>query len=212
MATSPSLPVARPNRRRQRSVRVTVAVALLSVATVAVVLALPTQAPVWLSAAAVLSLVLGWAAARIVYSELIQSRIDNAADRAAQAQAYRSLFSERADEHAEFTTAMTDRLAAREREVAELENNVVAAQTRALEAEARVQRESRRAHDAETELTDLRARFETLEAERKEAVERAEKIADWGGFETVVDLMAWEQKLSEAVTAAQQAGEDKKHA
>ena len=110
-------PQARPNRRRQRSVRVTVAVVLLSLATVAVLLALPTQSPVWLSISSVLALACGWAAARIVYTELAQSRRDSAADRAAQAQAYRSLFSERASEHAEFTTAMTDRLAARDREV-----------------------------------------------------------------------------------------------
>ena len=67
----------------------------------------------------------GWAAARIIYTELAQSRRDNAADRAAQAQAYKSLFSERASEHAEFTTAMTDRIAAREADA-------IDAQTRGL--------------------------------------------------------------------------------
>jgi hypothetical protein len=235
MATSPSVPAARqgaseppvrPNRRRQRSVRVTVAVTLLSVATAAVVGALPTQSPLWLSGAAVLSLVLGWAAARIVYSELVQSRVDNATDRAAQAQAYRRLFAERADEHAEFTTAMTDRLAARDRElaareeeiavrdstIAALEDDVVAAQKRAIEAEARVQREARRADDTEAKLTELRGKVRELEVAHKEAVERAEKLAEWDGAEAVVDLMAWEQKLNEAVTAAQQAGRDRRHA
>ena len=46
-----SSPQARPSRRRQRSVRVTVAVALLSAATAAVVVALPTQSALWLSIA-----------------------------------------------------------------------------------------------------------------------------------------------------------------
>src|SRR5690242_6767260 len=96
-------------RRRQRSVRVTVAVALLGVATLAVLLALPTQSAAVLSVAAVSAVVLGWAALRIVWTEVLQSRRENATDRAAAANAYRSLFSERAAEHAEFTTAMTER-------------------------------------------------------------------------------------------------------
>src|SRR4051812_45966893 len=108
--------VVRSGRRRQRSVRVTVAVALLSLATALVLLSLPTQSPVWLSTSAVLSLACGWAAARIVYSELVQSRREAAADRAEQAKAYRSMFAERASEHAEFTTSMTDRLRRRGRE------------------------------------------------------------------------------------------------
>src|SRR6201986_5412917 len=97
----------RSARRRQRSVRVTVAVSLLAVATVAVLATLPTQSPAWLSAGSVSALVLGWAALRIVCTEVLQWRREQAADRAATASAYRSLFSERAAEHAEFTTAMT---------------------------------------------------------------------------------------------------------
>jgi hypothetical protein len=231
MATSPSPslsarpslaePPTRPNRRRQRSVRVTVAVVLLSIATGAVLLALPTQSPIWLSVAAVGSLLCGWAAARIVYTELVQSRADNAADRAAQATAYRSLFAERADEHAEFTTAMTDRLATRDREVAELQTGLVSAQQRAAEAEARVQREARRATDAEQRSTELEERATTaeeraagldtrvaeLEAALQQVAERRDELAGWEGFESLQgDLMAWE-KMSEAVTAAQRAGQ-----
>ena len=86
MANSASSPV-RPARRRQRSVRVTVATLLIGIAAVAVGLALPTQSPTWLSASSVIALVFGALAARIVYSELAQSRRDAAADRAAQAQA-----------------------------------------------------------------------------------------------------------------------------
>src|SRR6478735_8718505 len=140
-SASPSVPAAssvtsasgpRPGRRRQRSVRV--AVALLGVATALVLLALPTQSPVWLSVAAVVAIASGWAAARIVYTELAQSRREAAADRAAQAQAYRSMFSERASEHAEFTTAMTDRIVRRDAEIAELETTVVEAEKLAIDA------------------------------------------------------------------------------
>jgi len=81
-------------------VRVTVAVVLLSVATVGVLLALPSQSPVLLSVAAVGGMVLSWAALRIMWSEVLQSRRENAADRAATASAYKSLFSQRAADHA----------------------------------------------------------------------------------------------------------------
>jgi len=81
-------------------VRVTVATALIALATVAVAVALPTQSPTWLSVSAVRALVCGALAARIVYSELAQSRREAAADRAAQAQAYKVMFTERAAEHA----------------------------------------------------------------------------------------------------------------
>lgn len=206
-----SSPQARPSRRRQRSVRVTVAVALLSVASAAVVLALPTQSPLWLSVASVLALVCGWASARIIYTELAQSRRDNATDRAAQAQAYKSLFSERASEHAEFTTAMTDRIAAREQELAQLQEELVATQRRAGEAEARVQREARRANDAAAEAAALKERIEELEIRK---AEEADELATWEGFETAVDLMAWEAKLTEAAekVAATQGDGDRKHA
>ncbi|CAN5571130.1 hypothetical protein BH10ACT10_BH10ACT10_21970 [soil metagenome] len=166
----------RSGRRRQRSVRVTLAVALLALATAAVLGALPSQSPLWLSVASVVALAAGWAAARIVYSELVQSRRAAAADRAAQAQAYRILFSDRAAEHAEFTTTMTDRLVRRDRDVVELEGSVVAAEKRAVEAESRVQRESRRANLAEERAVELTERVKVLEV--REA-ERDDELASW---------------------------------
>jgi hypothetical protein len=104
-------PARTPRRRRQRSVRVTVSVSLLSTATALVLLSLPTRSPLWLSLASVSALLLSWAALRMMWTELMQSRRENAADRAAAAKAYQQLFTVRAAEHAEFTTAMTERLA-----------------------------------------------------------------------------------------------------
>lgn len=183
-----------PNRRRQRSVRVTVAATLLSAATVVVLLALPTQSPLWLSVSSVFALLSGLAAGRIIYNELLQSRRESAADRAAQAQAYRSMFSQRASEHAEFTTSMTDRLAGRDRSIRELETTVVLAEQRAIEAEARVKRESRRANEAMEKVAELQQALEIREAEE------ADELASWDGprfdgdAETIVDLLAWEDK------------------
>lgn len=172
---------ARPGRRRQRSVRVTVAVSVLGVATAAVLLALPTQSPVWLSMAALLALACGWASARIVYSELLQSRREAAADRAAQAQAYRTMFTERASEHAEFTTSMTDRLVRRNRENEELTSALVAAKARAAAAETRVQREARRANDAQERVQELTGRVHELEeALVIRHAEEVDELASWG--------------------------------
>jgi hypothetical protein len=215
--TAPTTPASgpRPGRRRQRSVRVTVAVALLGVATALVLLALPTQSPLWLSVACVVALASGWAAARIVYTELAQSRREAAADRAAQAQAYRSMFSERASEHAEFTTAMTDRIVRRDAEIAELETTVVAAEKRAIEAEARVQREARRANDAQEKVVELTERVQELEIRK---AEEDDELATWHSdldvplpvVDSVVDLMAWEERVSVGARGAE--SEAKKHA
>src|SRR6476469_4253267 len=139
-----------PGRRRQRSVRLTVA--------------------------AVVALACGWASARIVYTQLPQSRREAAADRAGQAQAYRTMFEQRARQHAEFTTTMTDRLTQGAREIASLEETVVAAEQRAIEAEARVQRESRRASEAQEQVQQLTERVDELEVAR---AEQADELAIW---------------------------------
>jgi hypothetical protein len=209
-ASSPSrssdLPSGRtPARRRQRSVRVTVAVALLALATLVVVLALPTQSPLWLSFSSVFALLCGATSSRIVYTELLQSRQEAAADRAAQAQAYKTMFTERAAEHAEFTSAMTDRLAARDKSIQELESTIVLAEARAIEAETRVKRESRRANEAQDLVAQLQEQLEVRKAEQ------ADELASWEGWddaETVVDLLAWEEKVQ--VSAG--SDEDRKHA
>jgi vacuolar-type H+-ATPase subunit I/STV1 len=201
-----------PARRRQRSVRVTVAVALLALATLVVVLALPTQSPLWLSCSSVFALLCGATASRIIYTELLQSRQEAAADRAAQAQAYRTMFHERAAEHAEFTTALTERLAARDKSIKELESTIVLAETRAIEAETRVKRESRRVTEAQEIIAQLQEQLEIRKAEQ------ADELATWEAWdeemdlETVVDLLAWEEKVQASAKNAGDSEEDRKHA
>jgi DNA anti-recombination protein RmuC len=117
---------------------VTVAVALLVVASVAVLLTVATQSALWLSIGSVLALTLSWAALRMMWTEVLQSRRENAADRAAAAAAYVDLFSVRAAEHAEFTTAMTERLAEAHLARRELEGLVTQHQARADRAESMV--------------------------------------------------------------------------
>lgn len=179
-------------RRRQRSVRVTVSVALLSLASAVVVVALPTQSPFWLSLSSVLALALSWAALRIMWTEVLQSRRENAADRAAAASAYRSLFSQRAAEHAEFTTAMTERLAEAHISRRELEGLVTLAETRARISEGKLREESKR-------LVSLQERIDELEsALTVRQAEEADALAAWEaeGGETAEKLAEWDQQQS----------------
>jgi chromosome segregation ATPase len=196
-----------PARRRQRSVRVSVAVVLLSVATAGVLAALPTQSPVVLSVSSVLALALGWASLRIMWTEVLQSRRENAADRAAAASAYKSLFSLRAAEHAEFTTAMTERLAESNLSVRELQGELVQAQRQlartqreAGDALTRAESAERTVSEAESRVAELEASIEALHAER--AAEEADALASWeaegGPVQGSVDeLVSWEEKAAE---------------
>ena len=184
-----------PSRRRQRSVRVSVAVALLALGTGAVVVALSLATVPALSVASVLSLLCGWAAARIMWTELVESRRTHARDRATQAQSFKALFTERSAEHAAFATAMGDRITAREREVRELESTLRLSERRATVAEERVRRESRRANDAQERVSELEVALAIRTAEE------ADELASWvpGGhddLDTVVDLLSWEDRSS----------------
>jgi hypothetical protein len=190
-----------PARRRQRSVRVSVAVALLSVATLGVLVALPTQSPVVLSASSVGALVLGWAALRIMWTEVLQSRRENAADRAAAATAYKSLFSLRAAEHAEFTTAMTERLAESNLSVRELQGELVQAQRAAADALVRAESAESTREMARKRVIELEQSIELLRAEQ--TAEEADALASWeaeGGEPargSVDELVTWEAKAAE---------------
>jgi hypothetical protein len=177
-----------------------VAVVLLSVATVGVLAALPTQSPVLLSASSVLALVLGWASLRIMWTEVLQSRRENAADRAAAASAYKSLFSLRAAEHAEFTTAMTERLAESHLSVHELQGALVQAQRQAADALVRAESAEQTLDDARRRVVELEQSIEVLHAERE--AEEADALASWeaeGGDArgSVDELVTWEAKAAE---------------
>ncbi len=174
-------------RRRQRSVRVTVAVSLLSVASLAVLASLPTQSVLWLSLASVTGLALSWAALRITWAEVLVSRRENAADRAAAATAYRDLFSVRAAEHAEFTTAMTERLAVAHISQRELEGLVTQHETRATRAESKL------ALLTES-LVESKDRVRALE-------ETVAALHDERGEDAVVDLVTWEEQTGQKTAA-----------
>jgi chromosome segregation ATPase len=157
-------------RRRQRSVRLTIAVALTTIAAVAVLGAVLSGSWSLLAGAAALGVLLGAAATRITHSELMAARRDAARDRAEQAQAYRDLTEARTAEHARFTTTMESRVEAQETAIHELEVALTSAQKRAAEATRKLNAEARRGDVAEHEGRDLAGRLVAAEARAEEAL------------------------------------------
>lgn len=167
-------------------------------ATVAVLLSLPTQSPALLSVSAVTSLVLGWAAVRIVWTEVLQSRREHATDRAATATAYKSLFSERAAEHAEFTSAMTERLAESNQSMYELQAALVLAHQQVSAGVVRADVAESAYASALVRVAELERSIDLLRAEQNEADLLDTDILDDGVAGSVEDLVAFDQKIAEA--------------
>ena len=157
-------------------------------ATLAVLGSLPTQSPLWLSLGSITAIVLSWAALRIMWTEVLQSRRENSADRAAAANAYRDLFSVRAAEHAEFTAAMTERLAEAHISQRELEGLVAHQESRARRAEMKL-------------VTESKALVEARD--RAKALEDSLAVLRTGGVDDVVDLVAWEEQTEQKSVAKQ---------
>lgn len=203
-----SSPQARPsarNRRRQRSTRLTLAAVLVGVAAVVVVGAIASGTPLLVSIAAVLAVVLGAAASRITYSELVIARRDAARDRAAQAQAYRDITVERTAENAAFVEEMQSRLELHEGIIVELEDALAAAQQRAGDAARRLAAETRRHKSAEQDSRDAAIRLEQSRAGAEARANAAQlKVAE---LEQQLDVVRSELAT---VTAAWQAAESHK--
>lgn len=181
-------------RRRQRSIRVTVAAGLLTWATVLTVGAVAAGRVFALVIAATLASVCGWAAFRILRTELLEERRDHARQRAAQADAFRALFSHRSAEHAAFVAALGERLATATREVRELEGTLRLSECRALEAEDRVRREARAGDRARARVSELELALSIRSAEE------ADELASWSAgadLDTVIDLLAWEERTQQ---------------
>ncbi|WP_028643462.1 hypothetical protein [Nocardioides sp. URHA0020] len=188
----------RSTRRRQRSTRLTVAVALLALAAVAVLGAIVSGSWLLVTLAAALGVLLGAASTKITHTELVTARHDAARDRAEQAQAYRRLADERAAENATFVAAMHDKLSRHEVAVAELEGALTAAQQRAADATRKLNAEARRADAAERHGRDLEERLgqrlaegEELAAEAVGLVTELEAELDVARAELVTVTQAW---------------------
>ena len=185
-------------RRRQRSTRLTVAVALVMAAAAIVLGALVLQSPLLTTVAAVLAVVLGAAATRITHSELVQSRRDAARDRAEQARAYRTLAAHRASQNAVHVDTLVGRIHRREAALHEMETALMDAQRRAADATRKRNAEARRAVLAEQQGVSLSRR---LMATQDGAVEAAVRIAELEQASQVLraELTAWQTVSTEPV-------------
>src|SRR6476660_6498876 len=172
-ATSSRAPKA---RRRQRSVRLTIAVALLAISALLVLGGVLSGSWLALVLAALVGVVLGAAATRITHSELMETRREAARDRTQQAQAYRDLTVARTAEHAEFTATMQSRIASHEQSISELEEALTSAQKRAAEATRKMNAEARRADVAENEGRSLTESRDEAEQRAAEAIIRVAEL------------------------------------
>ncbi len=158
-----------PARRRQRSARVVVAVVLVLTGAGAVAAGLLTSAAL-LSVAAVLAVLLGAAATRIVHTELLDSRREAAADRAELARGYRALSEERVAEQAVFVRRTEATLARQRDSLARLESQVVDAEAQARAAAQQLAAERSRADLAEREGRRVGERLDDAEGRAAEAI------------------------------------------
>lgn len=159
------MPAARtPSRRRQRSVRVTVSVTLLTLVAVIELITLAASAALDMSAAgslllttlgSVTALLVAGAALRVMWTEVLHSRREHAADRARTAQDYRRFSEQRSREHAEVVTAITGRLADSHMTMHELEHQVLVEQRRTGLAQSKLLETARRLSTMQTRVDEL---------------------------------------------------------
>jgi hypothetical protein len=223
------------SRRRQRSVRITVAVGILALGTALVLAAVVVGGSRPLAASAVFALLCGWVAMRITWSAVVQARYEHTADRTELARTYRQLFAERAVENHTFTKAMTVRMRERDQSIRALENQVLDTKRRAVVAETSVKRVQRRLTDAEGRIITLEDYLARSQAEHRAAVgrlaaaeaERVEEsvapvasidpaarrtvVPEWADLETdpTAALMAWEEHTQQHAQGAKHAADDR---
>jgi hypothetical protein len=153
------------------------------------------QSAAIISIAAVLAVVLGAAATKITHTELIESRVDAARDRATQARAYARMADEQARENAEFAATMTERIAERQKVIHEMEGELALAHVRIAETKAKLGAEARRADRAEARLVDEGSRLEDAEQRAAEAIVLAAEL-EQEVIDLKAELLAWETTAS----------------
>jgi hypothetical protein len=184
-------------RRVQRSVRVSVSALLVAVAAIAVAAAVAFSTAV--AASAVFAVVAGAVAARILYSEVLQTRRNASRSRADQALAFSTALARLRAEHAGEVAGWHLNVLERDRSISALVARLRAADERAGTASSRAEREMRRADDAQRRLTEvLDAVLARPDGGRPVGDEEEDDslLAERRELPTVVDLLAWEERAS----------------
>lgn len=176
-------------RRRESPPRLLAAGALLVLSLAAVLAALVDGTATGWAVAALVTLACSLGVAWLGHAVLVEERRAHAADRAAQARAFRSLLVERSAEQTLFAARQRDRLLAADRFAGELRTLLRLAETRADDA-------ARRAEALERTL--VRREAESAgPAEAREPAELSAWDTDGGAAEAeVVDLLAWEERTA----------------
>ena len=171
----------------------TTAVGLIVLAALVVAGAALSGSWLLVTIAAGLGVVLGAAATRITHTELVESRVQAARDRAALATDYNHLAEQRTVEHAAYVESVRARLAEKEQALDELELALSLSQRRAATSVRKRNAEGRRAAGlqarlAETEERAALAQLRVVELEQEVLGLRAELdtvTAAWHAAENV---------------------------
>jgi hypothetical protein len=158
---------------------VTTAVGLIVLAALVVTGAALSGSWLLVTIAAGLGVVLGAAATRITHTELVESRVTAARDRADQAKAFNVLADERSEEHAAYVADVRSRLSEKEQALVELELALSLSQRRAATSTRRRNAEGRRAAGLQVKLTEAEeraaaAQLRVVELEHEVTALRAE--------------------------------------
>jgi len=137
---------------------VVVAVAVLSFAALAVVAAALSGSWLVATVAAALAVVLGGVATRITYTEVADTRLEWARDRAEQARGYRAITEARTAEQAIFVADATGRLTRQDAAIARLERRLTEAAAEVAEARAEIDAERARSTELTARLVDAEKR------------------------------------------------------
>jgi hypothetical protein len=167
-----------------------VATLLVVLAGVGVAVAVALDSGVAVAAGA--AVIVGLVALRIMYTEVVETRRRSAADRATQAKSFGEALVKQQSEHTAYVTSLNARLSDKDVTIGELEGTVRLADKRADLAEDKVKRESKRANDAQARLSEL---LDNVLAIR----EGAEDEASIEDLPTIIDLMAWEERATDAI-------------
>ncbi len=181
-------------RRRQRSVRVAFAAAVLLLSTAVAVAAVVLADPLALTAAVAFSVVCGWAALRVVVVELRQQRRAHAQERSRLAQDFHAEIAEQAVRRRAALAGSArevERTGLAERAAAELEATLRLSEARAHHAEHRARTESARADSAVRRVNDLEVSLAIRSAEEADELASADVGRDSWELDTVVDLLSW---------------------
>lgn len=163
-------------RRRQRSTRLTTAAGLVGVSALLVVGAALTGAWVAVLLAAVLSVVLGAAAVRIMQTEVGDARRDAARERAQLARDYRGLAADRAEATAATLQVLTGRLADREQTVHEMTSLLAQAQAEVASTKRDLAERTSRCTELDEEQRVLSRSLDSAEDRATEAIVRLAEL------------------------------------